>query len=108
MFTIVANNKIDKNPRSNTASSHYLEISQTVMHFPKADIPGDDLAIQPINEEDGYDLTSIPSPYSIVPQVPHRKEPLHLQVLTFQGTVNGSAEVFKHALIKEYIDGWRQ
>ena len=45
---------------------------------------------------------SIPSSYSIVPQVYHRKEHLHSQVPTFQGTVDGSAEVAKQALIEEY------
>ena len=72
------------------------------MQFPKADIPGDNLAIHPINEKDDHDLTSIPSSYSIVPQVYHGKEPLHPQVLTFQGTVDGLVEVFKQALIEEY------
>ena len=74
-----------------TASSHYHGNSQTVMQFPKADIPGDNLVIHPIHREDGYDLTPISSSYSIVVQVYHYKEPLHPQVLTFQGTVDGSA-----------------
>ena len=100
--TIIAKDNIDKNARSNTAFSHYHGISKTVMQFPKADIPGDNLAIHPINEKDDHDLTSIPSSYSIVPQVYQGKEPLHPQVLTFQGTVNGLAEVFKQALIEEY------
>ena len=101
VFTIIAKYNIDKNARSNTVSSHYHGISKTVMQFPKADITGDNLAIHPINEEDGYDLTSIPSSYSIVPQVYHLKEPLHPQVLTFQGTADGLAEVFNQALIEE-------
>ena len=74
----------------------------SVMEFPKTDIPGDNLAIQPINKQDGYDLTSIPSSYSIVPQVYQRKEPLYPQVLTFQRTVHGLAEDFNQALIEEY------
>ena len=98
MFTITAKDKIDKNTRSNNASSHYHEISKAVMQFPKADISGDDLGIHSISEEDRYDLTSIPSPYSIVLQVYHRKEHLHPQVLTFQGTVDGLAKDFKQVL----------
>ena len=85
MFTVIAKDNIDKNARSNTASSHYNGISKTVMQFPKTDIPGDNFPIHPFNDEDGYDLTSIPSSYRIVPQVYHRKKPLHPQVLTFQG-----------------------
>ena len=72
------------------------------MQFPNTDIPGDNLAIHPINEEDGYDLTSVPSSYGIVPQVYHGKKPIHPQVLAFQGTLDGLAEVFKQALIEEY------
>ena len=72
------------------------------MQFAKTDIPGDNLAIHPINEEDGYDLMPIPLSYSIVQQVYHGKEPLHPQVFTFQGNVNGLAEVFEQALIEEY------
>ena len=53
------------------------------------------MAIHPINIEDDYDLTSIPSSYSI------RKEPLHPQVSTFQRTAEGSAELFKQAFIEE-------
>ena len=102
VFTIIAQDNIDKNTRSNTASSHYHGISKTVMQFPKADIPGDNLAIHPINEDEGYYLKSIPSSYSIVPQVYHRKEPLYPQGLTFEGTANGLAEVFKQALTEEY------
>ena len=102
VFTIICNDKINKNARSYTASSHHHEISKIFMQFPKVDIPGDDLTIYPINEDDGYGLTSIPSSDSIVPQVYHRKEPLHPQFLTFQGTVDGSAEVFKQGLIEEY------
>ena len=74
------------------------------MQFCKADIPGDNLAIHLIKEEDEYNLTLIPSSYSIILRVYHRKEPLYAQVLTFQGTVGGLAEVFKQALI-EY-DRW--
>ena len=47
------------------------------MQFLKAGIRGNNLAIHPINKEDGYDLTSVPSPNNIVPQVYHCKEPLH-------------------------------
>ena len=72
------------------------------MQFPKADIPGYKLAIHPISEEDGYDLALIPSSCSTVPQVYHRKKPLHPQVLTFQETADGSAEVIKQAFIEEY------
>ena len=72
------------------------------MQLPMADIPGDNLAIHPINEEDGYDLMSITSFCSIVPQVYHLKEPFRPQVLTFQGTVDGLAEVVKQVLIEEY------
>ena len=104
MFTIIAKDNIKKNTRSNTASSHYHGISKTVIQFPKADIPGNNLAIHPINEKDGYNLTSIPSSYTILPQVYYRKETFHSQALTFQGTVDGLAEVFKLALIEEY--GW--
>ena len=91
VFTIIAEDNINKNTRSTTASSHYHGNSQTVMQFPKADIPGDNLVIHPIDREDGYDLTPISSSYSIVVQVYHYKEPLHPQVLTFQGIVDGSA-----------------
>ena len=59
VFTIISKNSIDKNARVNTAFSHYHGISETVMQFPKADIPRENLLIHPINEEDGYDLTSI-------------------------------------------------
>ena len=104
MFTITAKYSIDKNAGSKITSSHYHGINKTVMQFPKTDIPGDNLAIHLIKEEDGYNLTSIPSSYSIILQVYHRKEPLYAQVLTFQGTVGGLAEVFKQALI-EY-DRW--
>ena len=55
-----------------------------------------------MNEEDGYDLTSIPPFYRIVPHVCHLKKPLNPKVITFQGTVDGSAEVFKETLIEEY------
>ena len=72
------------------------------MQVPKTDISSDNLAIHPINEEDGYDLMSIPSSFSIIPKVFHHKEPLHDQVLTFQRTFSESAEVFKKALIEEY------
>ena len=101
VFTVIAKDNIDKNARSNTASPHYHGISKTVMQFPKTNVPIDNLAIHPINEEDGYDLTSIPSSYSIVPQVNHHKEPLHPLVLTFKVTVNGLADIFKQALIEE-------
>ena len=74
VFTVIAKDNIDKNARSNTASSHYQGISRTVMQLPKVDISGDNLAIHPINKEDGYDLTSMPSSYSIVVQVFHCKE----------------------------------
>ena len=77
------------------------------MQFPKADISGNNLVIHPINQEDGYDFTSIPSSYSIIPYVYHRKEPPHPQVLPFQGTVEWSAQVFKQALTVEY-NGWRR
>ena len=102
MFTIIAQDNINKNTRSKTSSSHYHGISKIVMQFPKADIPGDNLAIHPTNKEDGYYLKSKPSSYSIVPQVYHHKEPLHPQVVSFEGTVNGLAKVFKQALIEEY------
>ena len=74
------------------------------MQFLETDITGDNLVIHLINEEDGYNLTSIPSSYTIVPQVYHRKKPLHSQVLTFQGTADGLAEVFMQASLKS-IDG---
>ena len=106
MFAIIVKDNIDKNARSNSASSHYHVNCKTVMQFPKADIPGDNLAVHPINEKDGYDFTSILSSYSIVLKVYHRKEPFHPQVLTFQGTVDGLTKVFKQTLI-ESIDGWR-
>ena len=102
MFTFIANDNIDKNDKSNTASFYYREISKTVIQFPMADIPGDNLTIHRINEEDGYDLTSILSSYSIVPQGYHCKKPLNVQVLTFQGIADGSVEVLKEALIEEY------
>ena len=41
VFTIIDKDNIGKNARSNTASSHYHGISKTVIHFPKADIPGE-------------------------------------------------------------------
>ena len=63
MFTIIAKDNIDKNTSSNTASSHCHGIRKIVVQFPKADIPGDNLAIHSINDEDGYDLMSIPSSY---------------------------------------------
>ena len=72
------------------------------MQFPYTDIPGANLTICPMNEEDGYDLTSIPPSYRIVPHVYHLKKPLNPKVITFQGTVDGSAEVFKETLIEEY------
>ena len=97
VFTIITKDNIGKNARSSTASSQYHEISNTVMQFPKADIPGGNLTIHPIKEEDGYDLTSILSSCSIVPQVHHLKETLHPQAFTFQGTVD--------ELLKS-IDGW--
>ena len=93
---------MDRNTRSNTGSSLYHGISKTVMQFPYTDIPGANLTICPMNEEDGYDLTSIPPSYRIVPHVYHLKKPLNPKVITFQGTVDGSAEVFKETLIEEY------
>ena len=74
------------------------------MQFLETDITGDNFLIHPISKEDGYDLTSIPLSYSIVPQVYHRKKPFHSQVLTFQGTADGLAEVFMQASLKS-IDG---
>ena len=106
MFAIIVKDNIDKNARSNMGSSHYHVNCKTVMQFRKADIPSDNLAVDPIDEEDGYDLTSILSSYSIVLRVYHCKEPLHPHVLTFQGTVDGSTKFFKQTLI-ESIDGWR-
>ena len=100
MFTIIAKDSIAKNARSKITCSHYHGINKTVMQFRKADIPGDNLAIHLIKEEDEYNLTLIPSSYSIILRVYHRKEPLYAQVLTFQGTVDGLAEVFKQALIE--------
>ena len=84
VFTIIAKENIDKNARSNIASFQYHGVSKTVMQFPKADIPSDNLAIHSINEEDGYDLMPIPSSWSNVPQVYHRKDPLHPQALSFE------------------------
>ena len=107
MSKIIAKDNINKNARSNIASSHYHGISKTVMQFPNANIPEDNLVIHPTNEEDGYNLPSIPSSYSIVPQVHHGQEPLYPHVLTFQGTVDGLAETFKQALIEEStIPSW--
>ena len=102
IFTIIAKGNIDRNTRSNTASSLYHGISKTVMQFPKTDIPGANLIIHPMNEEDGYDFASISPSYRIVPHVYQLKEPFNPKVITFQGTVNGSAEVFEEALIEEY------
>ena len=102
VFTFIANDNIGKNDKSNTASFYYHEISKTVIQFPKADIPGNNLTIHCINEEDGYDLTSILLSYSIVPQGYHCKKPLNAQVLNFQGIADVSAEVLKEALIEEY------
>ena len=92
----------DNIARSNTVFSHYHGISKNVMQFPKTDIPVDNLAIHPINEEVDYDRSSRPLSYSIVPQVYHRKEHLHPQVLTFPGTVGRSADVFKQDLKEEH------
>ena len=91
VFKITVKDNIDKNARS-----------KTIMQLPKADIPGNNLAIHPINEKDGYDLMSISSSYSIFSHVYHRKELLHPQDLTFQGIVDGLTEVFKQAVIEEY------
>ena len=54
VFTIIVKDNIDKKARSTTVSSHYQGISKTIMQFPKPDIPGYNLAIHPINQEDGY------------------------------------------------------
>ena len=106
MFAIIVIDNIAKNARSSMASSHYHVNCKTVMQFCKADIPGDNLTFHPIDKEDGCDLTSILSSYSIVLRVYHCTEPLHPHVLTFQGTVDGSTKFFKQTLI-ESIDGWR-
>lgn len=54
------------------------------MQLPKADIPGETLAIHPINKDNDYGIASITVSYNIYPQVYHRREPLHTQVLIFQ------------------------